>query len=161
MAQHLKDYQPARGVDQLTLKVSSTAFTSIGIIPSKYTCDGANINPPLDIEGIPDDTASLALIVDDPDAPSGTFTHWLLWNIPLIHHLPEDQAPGIQGTNGFRQQGYGGPCPPSGTHHYHFKVYALDAPIDLAPGASREELEQAMAGHIIGYGELLGLYKRQ
>jgi hypothetical protein len=130
------------------------------MIPSKYTCDGDNINPPLTIKNIPKQTKSLALIVDDPDAPSGTFDHWITWNIPPVETIGENSAPGSHGRNGSGRNGYMGPCPPSGTHHYHFKVYALDTKLTLQEGANKKQLENAMKGYILAMGELIGLYKK-
>ena len=106
------------------LTVTSSAFKGDGMIPSKYTCEGDNINPPLRISGIPSAAKSLAIIMDDPDAPNGTFDHWIAWNIDPVETIAENSSPGIKGKNGRSQNGYTGPCPPSGMHHYHFKVYA-------------------------------------
>lgn len=142
------------------LAVTSTAFSNGSVIPSRYTCEGEDINPPIEISEIPEDVKSLALIVDDPDAPGGTWLHWLVWNIPVIRHVKEDHAPGTQGLNDFGRTRYGGPCPPSGTHRYFFRVYGLDEPLNLKPGATRHELEQIMGNHVLAYGELIGLYKR-
>jgi Raf kinase inhibitor-like YbhB/YbcL family protein len=142
------------------LIISSPAFPDSGSIPSKYTCEGEDINPPLEIGNIPEGVISLAIIVDDPDAPRGTWLHWLVWGIPITHHIKENEVPGIEGVNDFGRTSYGGPCPPSGTHHYFFRVYGLNAPIHLRPGASRRELEQAMRDHILAYGELVGLYRK-
>lgn len=150
----------AKEVDYKVLDVSSTAFGHEEMIPSKYSCEGLNINPPLDIKNIPNETKCLALIVDDPDAPSGTWVHWVVWNIPVTHHLKENDVHGAEGINDFRQKNYGGPCPPGGTHRYFFKVYALDALLDLPTFAKKADLERAMSNHIIGFGELTGLYKR-
>lgn len=147
-------------IDYKSLKISSPAFENEGWIPAKYTCDGININPPLQIEHIPEAAKCLALIVDDPDAPIRTWIHWLVWNIPVTHFLKENNVHGIEGINDFQQNHYGGPCPPSGTHRYFFKVYALDALLDLEAGAKINELEKVMSEHIIGFGELIGLYKR-
>lgn len=146
--------------DYKVLHVTSKAFKENAMIPRKYTCEGENINPPLDIDAIPKNTKSLALIVEDPDALGGTWLHWLVWNIPVTHHLEEGKIPGEQGMNDFGHYMYGGPCPPSGTHHYFFKIYALDALLDLHEGASRKEVEAAMRDHIIAYGEQTGLYKK-
>lgn len=143
-----------------TLTIKSPAFKNNEFIPSKYTCDGLNINPELIIEDIPVNTKSLAIIVDDPDAPNGTFCHWLLWNIPPKSTIKEDSRPGTQGRNSIHENKYFGPCPPSGTHHYHFKVYALDAKLNLAPNTGEKELLNTMKGHIISSGDLVGLYKR-
>jgi Raf kinase inhibitor-like YbhB/YbcL family protein len=148
-------------VNSSTLTVSSPSFKHNEQIPSKYTCDGINVNPALLIGSIPPKTKSLALIMDDPDAPNGTFDHWLLWNIPAKDKkVEENNAPGIQGKNGKGENGYAGPCPPSGTHHYHFKIYALDSKLDLEAGSDKQELEKAMKDHILGFGELIGTYKR-
>src|SRR5438876_9788033 len=121
------------------MKISSSAFQEGGNIPSKFTCDGTDANPPLRFEGAPAETKSLVLIVDDPDAPSGLFTHWLIWNISSqTTTIAEGSTPkGVQGTNDFGKSGYGGPCPPSGTHRYYFKIFALDRELDLPFGAKR------------------------
>jgi Raf kinase inhibitor-like YbhB/YbcL family protein len=148
------------GITIATLEVSSSAFESNGYIPSKYSCEGQSINPPIAVKGIPSGTNSLALIVDDPDAPNGNFNHWVMWNINPNATIGENTAPGTQGNNGKGSASYTGPCPPSGVHHYHFKIYALDTKLDLAPGAGKADLETAMTGHIIGKGELVGLYKK-
>ena len=144
-----------------TLSVTSAAFSNNGDIPLKYTCEGEGINPPLDISDIPDGTKSLALIVDDPDAPHGTFDHWIMWNIAPDSQIKEDSAPGKQGLNGKKEKKYYGPCPPSGTHHYHFKVFALDTEFELPEEADKSALLKAMEGHIIGQGEIVGLYKKK
>ena len=143
------------------MKISSTAFKEGGMIPAKCTCDGLNISPPLDIEHIPVEAKSLVLIVDDPDAPVGTWVHWIAWNIPVTHHIKENELHGTEGINDFQQHNYGGPCPPSGTHRYFFKVYALDAILDLPATTKKIQLEKAMSENIIAFGELIGLYKRQ
>jgi Raf kinase inhibitor-like YbhB/YbcL family protein len=148
-------------VDYRQLKISSTAFLDEGMIPEKYTCDGNNINPPLDIENIPEESVCLAMIVDDPDAPIGTWVHWVVWNIPVTHHVKENVIHGMEGKNDFQQVHYGGPCPPSGTHRYFFKVYALDTLLDLPAGSGKLALEKAMSSHIIAFGELIGLYQRK
>jgi len=149
-----------KAVDYKQLTVSSPAFKPDGMIPSEYTCDGININPPLDIKDIPQEAKCLAVIVDDPDAPVGTWSHWVVWNIPVTHHIKENYLPGKEGINDFQQHHYGGPCPPSGMHHYFFKVYALDALLELSSDTKKMQLEKAMSDHIIGFGELIGLYKR-
>jgi Raf kinase inhibitor-like YbhB/YbcL family protein len=149
-----------KGTGSTALTITSTAFKAHEQIPKKYTCKGHDINPPLDIKGIPDKAVSLALIVDDPDAPGNTWLHWAVWNIPILHHIQEDEIPGQQGRNDFGRNSYGGPCPPSGTHRYFFKVYALDEVLDLQEGASRQELERALHGHVLAYGELIGLFKK-
>jgi len=147
-------------VSTRTVTVQSTAFSSNGFIPAKYTCSGSNINPPISIKDIPAGTKSLALILDDPDAPKGTFVHWVMWNIPVQNRIEENSAPGIQGKNGKGENSYTGPCPPSGTHRYHFKVYALDTKLDLPASTDKDGLIRAMAGHALGMGELTGLYKK-
>jgi len=145
------------------MQITSSAFDHEGEIPSKYTCDNENVNPPLDIGQVPEDAESLALIVDDPDAPAGTWVHWLMWNIdPAQTRIIENSVPkGItEGTTSFGEQGYGGPCPPSGSHRYFFKLYALDTKLDLKPDADKAALESAMKGHIIEQTELMGTYSR-
>ncbi len=133
-------------------------------IPSDFTCDGRNINPPLEISGVPVGAKSLALIVDDPDAPAGTWVHWTLWNIPPETTLIEEgsvPAGAIEGVTSFGKPGYGGPCPPSGTHRYFFKLYALDTLPDLPQTAKAADLEKAISGHVIEQAELVGTYSRQ
>jgi Raf kinase inhibitor-like YbhB/YbcL family protein len=147
-------------VDYKLLKISSSAFKENEFIPVKYTCDGENVSPPLDIEHIPEEAKSLAIIVDDPDAPVGTWVHWVMWNVPVTHHFKENEVHGIQGMNDFSNHAYGGPCPPGGTHRYFFKVYALDNTPDLPVSSTKYHLEKAMSGHILAFGELVGLYKR-
>ena len=143
------------------LSVSSPAFKNEEPIPSKYTCDGENTSPPLQIDGIPQETKSLALIMDDPDAPKGTFDHWLVWNIEPVTVIAEGSVPGMEGTNGFGKAAYGGPCPPSGTHRYFFKVYALGSNLDLPAGANKKTLEQAMQPHVLAEGTLMGKYSKK
>ncbi len=150
-----------KAIDYKLLHISSTAFEAKGIIPAKYSCDGININPPLDIEDIPEETKCLALIVENPDAPLGTWVHWLVWNIPVTHHIKENEIQGTQGMNGFEEYHYGGPCPGWGTHHYFFKVYALDELLNISPYSGKLQLEKAMSEHIIGFGQIIGLYKRK
>ena len=142
------------------LTITSKAFRTNEAIPSRYTCEGDDINPPLDIKEIPKASKSLALIVEDPDAPSGTWLHWLVWNIPVTHHIQENEVRGYQGLNDLGRSCYGGPCPPSETHRYFFKVYALDDLLDLREGSDRKDVEDAMRGHIVAYGDLVGIYKR-
>lgn len=143
--------------------VTSSAFKDGGDIPSKFSCDGANTSPPLQISEVPAGAKTLVLIVDDPDAPSGLFTHWMVWNLsPQTSTISEGSAPvGVHGTNDFGKSGYGGPCPPSGTHRYYFRVFALDRKLDLARGAKRSQLDAAMKGHVIAQGELMGRYSRK
>jgi Raf kinase inhibitor-like YbhB/YbcL family protein len=142
------------------LTVKSPAFENNKLIPSKYTCDGANVNPPLTIEGIPDKTRSLALIMEDPDAPAGLFIHWVAWNIPPTGIVKENASPGAEGLSTSKKLGYHGPCPPSGTHRYFFKLYALDTMLNLGALAEKEDVEIAMQSHVLAQGELMGLYRR-
>lgn len=144
------------------LTITSPAFQNNQSIPQKYSCDYQNINPPLTIEGIPQGTKSLALIIDDPDAPSGTFDHWVIWNIPPSQNkIAEHTTPGIEGVNGMGERGYTGPCPPPGKpHHYNFRVYALDTQLGLADDSKKKDLEQAMRGHVLAEGKLIGLFSR-
>lgn len=141
------------------LIISSSAFENGTLIPEKYTCDGENINPPLDVAGLSEDAQTLLLIVDDPDAPSGTFTHWVVWDIYQTT-IAEDSIPGIEGVNDANKVSYAGPCPPSGTHRYFFRFYALDLELDIESGSDRTLVEDAMEGHVIAYGELIGTYSR-
>lgn len=142
------------------LSVKSSAFENNKLIPSKYTCDGDDINPPLTIEGLPEVTKSLVLIVDDPDAPMGTWDHWIVWNINPTNKIGPDTVPGTEGTNSFGKQSYGGPCPPSGTHRYFFKVYALDTKLDLKTSSRKKDVEKTMQTHVLAQGQLVGLYHR-
>jgi hypothetical protein len=145
------------------LQLISPAFKHNEFIPEKYTCDGKDINPPLLINNIPSGTKSMALIVDDPDAPAGTWVHWVVWNIsPDTKEIKESSvAEGAQqGVNDFRKHEYGGPCPPSGTHRYFFKLYALDTMLNLGSKSKKSALEQAMKGHILEKTELIGRYRR-
>lgn len=145
------------------MKLTSPDFEGGGMIPSEMTCDGRDISPELSIEDVPEEAKSLAIIMDDPDAPSGTFVHWVVWNIPpdTIKIGRGSEPDGIQGRTGFGGRGYGGPCPPSGTHRYFFKAYALDDEISLREGSSKGELEEAMETHIIASAELMGKYSRR
>jgi Raf kinase inhibitor-like YbhB/YbcL family protein len=144
------------------MKITSSAFQQGANIPSKFSCDGADTSPSLQIQEIPPEAKSLVLIVDDPDAPSGLFTHWIVWNIsPQTSTIAEGSAPkGTRGTNDFGKSSYGGPCPPSGTHRYFFKIFALDQELNLASGSKRAQLDSAMKGHVIAQGELMGRYSR-
>lgn len=145
------------------LRITSPVFNEGERIPIKYSCEGSNASPALEIFGIPPETVSLALIMDDPDAPAGTFTHWVVFNMkPDTTRIEENSLPAVAdlGLNSANKLDYVGPCPPSGTHHYYFKVYALDKVLDLPAGASRSDVEQAMAGHIIDQGQLMGLFSR-
>lgn len=153
----------------MSMKVTSPAFKEGDMIPARYTADGQDISVPLKIEGLPAGTQSIAVINDDPDAPMGTWVHWLVWNWPadktdIPEAVPSDgQLPNgaFQGRTDFGSTGYGGPAPPSGTHRYYFKVYALDTKLQLKPGAAKAQLETAMKGHILAQAQLMGRYKRQ
>ena len=145
------------------MKIASSAFENKQMIPQKYTCDGENINPPLQITEVPSNTQSLVLIVDDPDAPSGDWVHWLVWNInPETKLIAENESlqGATQGTNDFDKQNYGGPCPPSGIHHYQFKIYGLDTTLNLPSSSRKKDLEKAMANLILDKDMLIGLYQR-
>lgn len=153
----------------MAFELKSAAFSSGGDIPKKFTCDGADVSPALSWTEPPEKAASLSLIADDPDAPVGTWVHWVLYDLPAsARELPEGVAKkenldsgARQGRNDFGRIGYGGPCPPAGTpHRYFFKLYALDAKTNLKPGATKAELEKAMKGHILAQAELMGRYKR-
>lgn len=148
--------------DDMRMKISSPEFKNSASIPSKFTCEGEDINPQLVIENIPSGAKSLALIVDDPDAPAKVWVHWVVYDIdPSMTTIRENSIPGRQGSNDSSSNGsYGGPCPPSGTHRYYFKLYALDKVLGLREGVTKRELEKAMEGHILDKSELVGLYKR-
>ncbi len=146
-----------------SLRLTSPDFATGASIPARFTCEGQNISPGLIIAGVPAGAQSLVLIVDDPDAPSGTFTHWLVWNIPPgTKKLPAGESPpgAIQGTNDFGAAGYSGPCPPSGTHRYFFRLSALNSTLHLASGASRKDLDAALGGHIVASAVLMGRYAK-
>ena len=151
------------------MELKSTAFEPGGLIPAKYTCDGQDMSPPLTWSDPPAGTKSLALISDDPDAPVGTWVHWVIWNIPADARAFEENLPKAaslsngarQGTTDFRRIGYGGPCPPSGTHRYFFKLYALGTTLNLPASTTKKDLEQAMHGHILAQAELIGKYRRR
>ena len=161
MSNIIPNKEATRAVVYKSLNVSSTAFQHEGLIPIQYTCDGLNISPPLDIEHIPEEAKCLVLIVDDPDAPAGTWVHWIAWNIPVTHHIKENELHGIEGLNDFKQHHYGGPCPPSGKHRYFFKIYALNSLLDSPVDTKKLQLEMAMSEYIIAFGELVGLYERK
>jgi Raf kinase inhibitor-like YbhB/YbcL family protein len=152
----------------MSIQLTSVAFKEGQPIPRQYTCDGVNVSPPLEWAGVPKTAKTIAIIVDDPDAPAGTWVHWVLYNLPaenigMVENLPATEtlkAGGFQGKNDFEKIGYGGPCPPSGTHRYFLKIYALDADLPLKAGATKAEVEKAMAGHIVGQGQLMGTYRR-
>ena|SRR2546430_2777364 len=162
----------ATGGRRTAFMLTSTAFTNDAAIPGKHTCDGADVSPPLSWSGAPPRTAAFALIADDPDAPAGTWVHWVLYDLPetvarLPENVPKTDAPpelggGVQGRNDSRRTGYGGPCPPPGpAHRYFFRLYALDARLGLKAGATKRDTEAAMQGHVLGSTELMGTYARQ
>ncbi|MFO7974765.1 MAG: YbhB/YbcL family Raf kinase inhibitor-like protein [Candidatus Hydrogenedentota bacterium] len=164
------DEPEQEGGNSMSLEISSSAFDDQGTIPREHTADGQDVSPPLSWSGVPEGTQSLALVCDDPDAPVGTWVHWVIWNIPagaggLDEAVPPQQRElpngAVQGTNDFKKIGYGGPAPPRGpAHRYFFKLYALDTSLDLAPGAKKDELEKAMQGHILAEAQLVGQYGR-
>ena len=160
--ENIEDIQETRQ-EVSNMKLTSPAFEHNQEMPSEYTCDGSDTSPELNIENVPEGTKSLALIMDDPDAPAGTWVHWVVWNIPpeTKSIAKANEPEGVQGTTSFGRAGYGGPCPPSGTHRYFFKLYALDSTLNLAEDSKKEDLLQAMEGHIIEQAELIGLYKKQ
>ncbi len=151
-----------------TMKITSTAFEEGGMIPVKYSCKGSDISPPLEWSGAPEKTVSFVLICDDPDAPVGTWVHWVYFDIPAtVNSLPEAFPPGenpstggTQGKNSWRRNDYGGPCPPGGIHRYFFKLYALDATLNLGPGANKAKVVKAMNGHILAEAQLMGTFKK-
>lgn len=164
-----KDAFSQTGAQKMDFKISSTAFQNGSGIPKKFTCEGADVSPPVSWTGAPRNVQSFALIADDPDAPAGTWTHWVIYDLPAnvtgleenvskVDNLPNEAR---QGRNDFRKLGYGGPCPPPGKpHRYFFKLYALDTKLNLAPGASRQDVEQAIQGHVLVRAELMGKYSR-
>ena len=154
----------------MTIQLTSTAFAEGKPIPAKYTCDGTDVSPPLEWSNVPEGTKSLALISDDPDAPVGTWVHWVIYNIPpdvteLAEGIPKSEVltnGARQGMTDFKRIGYGGPCPPPGRpHRYFFKLYALDTELDLKPGATKQQLLRPMEGHILAEGQLMGTYQRR
>jgi Raf kinase inhibitor-like YbhB/YbcL family protein len=150
--------------EKTAMKISSPDFSDGAAIPARFTCDGADINPALAIEGVPAPAQSLVLIMDDPDAPRGTWNHWLVWNIPpsvgkiAAHSVP---AGAVEGRSDFGTAKYGGPCPPSGTHRYYFRLFAIDVNLAIPAGADRKALDKAMSGHVLANGELMGRYSRK
>ena len=164
--------QPERQIQEGTgtaLPIESDAFEAERTIPQRYTCDGEDLSPPLSWAEPPSGTLSLVLICDDPDAPIGTWDHWVLFNIPATaRSLPEEvpadpivEGAGVHGSNSWDRLGYGGPCPPKGgAHRYYFRLYALDTKLDLEPGAGKKDVEKAMQGHILAQGQLMGRYGR-
>lgn len=151
------------------MQLQSSAFANGGMIPSKFTCDGENVSPPLNWAGVPTGTKTLALICDDPDAPSKTWVHWVLFDLPPEPAFLDENLPAAktlpsgarQGSNDFQRIGYGGPCPPGGTHRYFFKLYALDQVLELPAGSTKQQLLKAMEGHVLGQTELVGRYQRK
>lgn len=165
-----KDADVKKGATKMdSLTITSTAFKHMQPIPPQYTCDGADVSPPLSWSAVPPAAKSIALICDDPDAPAGTWVHWVLYDLPpSVDSLPEnvpksDTIPGggIQGRNDFRRMGWNGPCPPGGTHRYFFKLFALDTMLNLPAGKTKSEIEKAMKGRILAKGELVGTYTRK
>ena len=151
-------------VTNIAMKLESPVFPNNDKIPSKYTCDGMNVNPPLKISEVPAAAKSLVLILDDPDAPSGDFVHWTVWNIaPATVEIQEDSVPAgaVQGSTDFGSSGYGGPCPPSGAHHYQFKLYALDTVLNIPQSSKKKDIEQAINAHVLDQALLVGLYQRK
>lgn len=154
--------------DKFQIKLASDAFAEGQAIPRQYTCDGVNFSPPLEWSGVPKNAKTIAIIADDPDAPSGTWVHWVLYNLPadrigLVENAPAaEKMPGggLQGKNDFDKLGYGGPCPPRGTHRYFFKLYAVDSELAPNAGATKADLLKAMEGHILAQGQLIGIYSR-
>jgi len=142
------------------MKITSPAFGQNEKIPEKFTCDGQNASPELGIDEIPNGTKTLVLLVEDPDAPS-TFNHWVVFNISPARTIAENTVPGIEGVNSAKRHSYVGPCPPSGTHRYIFKVYALDTELNLSSNATKQDVEKAMKGHVLAQGQLVGLYSRK
>jgi Raf kinase inhibitor-like YbhB/YbcL family protein len=149
------------------IKLTSVAFNEGQQIPRTYTCDGVNVSPPLEWSSVPKTAKTLAISCEDPDAPGGTWVHWIIYNLPadnigLVENLPASEdlkAGGFQGKNDFGKIGYGGPCPPSGTHHYFFRMYALDSELPLKGGATKADLMKAIEGHILMQGQLMGTYR--
>lgn len=157
----IKSMGATAAADYTLLRLDTEAFSQNEFIPARYTCDGININPPLDIDHIPEKAKSLAVIVDDPDSPSPGFCHWVIWNIPVTHHIRERENRGAQGMNDFGRHQYDGPCPPSGTHRYYYKVYALDASLEIPVSVNKTQLEKAMSDHILGFGVLVGKFAHE
>ena len=146
------------------MKLSSPDFSEGEIIPERFTCDGKDVSPTLKINGVPKEAKSLVLIVNDPDAPGGNFTHWLMWNVvPDVTEIVANRAPSeaVQGVNDFGKSKYSGPCPPPGMHRYYFKLYALDTTLDLPPTSKRKAVDSAIKGHIIAEATLIGRYARK
>ncbi|MFH1199340.1 MAG: YbhB/YbcL family Raf kinase inhibitor-like protein [Candidatus Omnitrophota bacterium] len=143
-----------------SMRISSPEFENNQVMPKRLSCQGEDVNPLLIIDGVPKEAKALVLIVDDPDAPVGTWVHWVVYDIPVIGRIEENSVPGKQGANSAGKKDYHGPCPPSGTHRYFFKIYALDKILNLDEGLTKEQLEQAIEGHILDRAQLVGLYKK-
>lgn len=160
---------PASAVPAASLSLTSPAFAQGQPIPARFTCDGEDISPALNWGDPPAGTRSFVLILDDPDAPAGTWTHWVLFNIPADMRSLDEAVPALEtlasgarhGKNSWGKLGYGGPCPPAGTHRYFFRLYALDVSLGLSPGAAKKDVQSAMQGHILAQGELMGTYARR
>ena len=153
----------AQSTKETPMKISSPDFNEGGSIPSRFTCDGENVNPALRISDVPAGAKSLVLIVDDPDAPAGTWNHWLMWNLKTdLKEIAVNSVPAgaVQGLNDFHQNNYGGPCPPSGTHRYFFKLFALDTVLELPASSTRKTLDQAIRGHVVAEAKHMGRYAR-
>ena len=145
-----------------SMEISSPEFEHHQSIPKKYTCQGDDVNPPLKIADIPPGAKCLVLIVDDPDAPMGPWDHWIIWNIQPVEQISENSVPmgAVEGKNSWGKNQYGGPCPPSGTHRYFFKLYALDSLLELPSDSGKADVEKAMEGHVIGESQLIGVYEK-
>lgn len=159
----LTEAQISESEAPMNIQISSTAFANSEMIPAKYTCDAEDVSPQLSWSNVPEETRSLVLIMDDPDAPIGTWVHWVLYELPpdLLELAEGVQGVGIAGNNSWRKSVYGGPCPPPGDpHRYFFKLYALDTKLNLKPGATKAKVERAMQGHIMTQGQLMGQYGR-
>lgn len=155
-----KQLEGTRAVAYKHLVISSPVIGNNGILPVQYTCDGQNINPPLDIAHIPENAISLAVIMADNHSPVGIWAHWIAWNIPVTHHIHENNKSGQSGVNSFARNGYYGPCPPYGTHHYQINVYALNTVLQLPDFTCKRQLEIAMSPYITGFGEMDIFYRR-
>lgn len=143
------------------MKITIPAFDHEKDIPAKYTCNGENVNPAIKIEDIPEEAKCLAVVVEDPDAPGGTFYHWVMWNVPLQNEIKENSSPGIEGIHGFKKRGYTGPCPPSGTHRYYFKVFGLDEMLDIDTSTTGDQFLEMIENKIVGFDEWMGSYSKQ
>lgn len=142
------------------MKITSSAFDEGQSIPKQYTCDGENVSPPLAIFDIPEGAVSLALIIDDVDAPAGVFDHWIVFDLPVVSEIKSGQEPGVGGRNSFGKTGYGGPCPHQGEHRYYFRIFALDTKLELPAGSARDVVEKAMRDHVLERADLAGKYAR-